>query len=60
MIEGQKYSDVWEVDKGGERTPWLKKKELEKKKGEGYRNEMVQEKMEQERETDVTLTNCSA
>ncbi len=30
----------------------------EKKKGGRYRNEIVQENIEQESETDVTLTNC--
>ena len=58
MIEGQKDSETGEVDKGGERTPWLKKKELKKKKGGGYKIQIVQEKIEQERETDVTLTNA--
>ena len=33
MIEGQKDSEAEEVDKGGERTPWCKKKELKVKKG---------------------------
>ncbi len=28
MIEGQKNSGAGEVDKGGERTPWLKKDEM--------------------------------
>ncbi len=28
-----------------------------KKKGGGYRNEIVQENIEQEKETDATLTN---
>ena len=31
--------------------------EREKKKGGGYRNEIVQEKIDQERETGITLTN---
>ena len=29
----------------------------ERKKGSGYKNQIVHEKIEQERETDVTLTN---
>ncbi len=58
MIEGQKDSEAGEVYKGGERTPWLKKNELKKKKGGGYTIEIVQEKTEQEIETDVTFTNC--
>ena len=33
MIEGQKDSIAGEVDNGGERTPWLEKKELKKKGG---------------------------
>ncbi len=49
MIEGQKNSEAWEVDKGGERAPWLKKKKVEKKKGGGYRNEIVQEEIEKEK-----------
>ncbi len=32
MIEGQKDSEAGEVDKGGERTPWLKKEEMTKRK----------------------------
>ena len=32
MIEGQKASQAGEVDKGGEKTPWLKKGELKKRK----------------------------
>ncbi len=50
MIEGQKDSQAGEVDKGGERTPWFKKEELEEKKKKkekkkvgGYKNEIVQE-----------------
>ncbi len=35
MIEGQKESQAGEVDKGGERTPWFKKEDLEKKKKGG-------------------------
>ena len=58
MIEGQKDSEAGEVDKGGERTPLLKKEEMKKKKGGRYRNEIVQEKIEQESESDVILTNC--
>ncbi len=42
MIEGQKDSEAGEVDKKGDR----------------YRNEAVQEKIQQKSETDVTLTNC--
>ncbi len=40
MIEGQRDSGAWQVDKG-EGTPWLKKKELKKK---GRRAEIVQKK----------------
>ncbi len=35
MIEGQKKSEAWEVDKGGERAPWLKEKKAEKKRKVG-------------------------
>ncbi len=31
---------------------------MKKKKGGRYRNEIVQEKIEQESESDVILTNC--
>ncbi len=41
---GQRDSQAEEVDKGGDRTPWLKKEELKKrKKGGGYKNVIVQE-----------------
>ncbi len=32
MIEGQKDSEAGEVDKGGEKTPWLKKEEMKERK----------------------------
>ncbi len=54
MIERQKDSEVGEVDKRGEMTPWLENKELKKERW----NEIFEEKREQERETDVTFTNC--
>ena len=50
MIEGQKDSEAGEVDNAGDR--WAEKESW------GYRHQIVQEKIEQERESDVTLTNC--
>ncbi len=32
MIEGQRNLEAWEIDKGGEGTPWQKKNELKKGK----------------------------
>ena len=34
MIEGQTFLEAGEVDKGGERTPCLEKKELKKERWE--------------------------
>ncbi len=46
MIEGD--SEAGEVDNGGEGTPWLEKKGLNKKEKWGIRKaEIVQEKREQ-------------
>ncbi len=47
-------SEVWEIDNKGEGTLSLKKKERKKVK-EIQKAEIVQEKREQERETDLTL-----
>ncbi len=56
MIEGHRDAEAGEVDKG-EWTPWLEKK-AEKKERLGIRKaEIVQEKREQVRETDVENDN---
>ncbi len=52
MIEGQKDSEAEEIDKGGERTPWLKEEEM-KKEMWWIQKWVVREKIEQESETDA-------
>ena len=35
MMEGQRDSEAGEIEKGGEGTPWLNKKDVKKGKEEG-------------------------
>ncbi len=59
MIDGQRDSEAGVVDKG-ERTYSITQEERAGKKGKGGEDNkawIVQEKREQQRETDVTFTN---
>ncbi len=58
MIEGQKDLETGQVDIGGEGLLGSRRKRWKEKKRGRYRNEIVQEKIEQESETGETLTNC--
>ena len=57
MIEGQKDLETGQVDIGGEGLLGSRRKRWKEKKRGRYRNEIVQEKIEQESETGETLTN---
>ncbi len=56
MIEEWRESEAGEIEQGGKGTPWLKKKELKMERKGIRKAEIVQEKREQQRETDVTST----